>query len=303
MDAPPLITTTPPPLPPAPPPFPQPPELPSTPSGPAPVAAWRRFLMLFILLGYVGGIGIAAFIQHRTQGPQSEAALPSTTGMLFVVLGSELGMFAVIFALALLLGRPGREELFLKRWNGFATLGWSVVWSVAVRALALPAVGLYGASLYLWRRLVDGAAVTASELRPQVEQLLPPEALADPWYVLVAATLLSFGLGGIREELWRAGVLASFNSLLPATWKNTRRGWTAGILLASVIFGAAHITQGIVGVVLTGMVGLGLGVIMVWRRSYWEAALAHGIFNASSILALWAVQRFFPDQLKEALTR
>lgn len=301
MDAPPILASEPPPLPPAQAPNSQPPPVP--PSEPAQVASWRRLLMLLILLGYVGGIGIAAFIQHRAQGPHSEAALPSTTGMLFVVLGSELGMFAVIFALALLLGRPKREELFLVRWNGFATLGWSVVWSVAVRALALPAVGVYGATLYLWRRLVDGAAVTASELRPQVEQLLPPEALADPWYVLVAATLLSFGLGGIREELWRAGVLASFNSLLPATWKNTRRGWAAGILLASVIFGAAHITQGVAGVVLTGMVGLGLGVIMVWRRSYWEAALAHGIFNASSILALWAVQRFFPDQLKEALTR
>jgi membrane protease YdiL (CAAX protease family) len=62
-------------------------------------------------------------------------------------------------------------------------------------------------------------------------------------------------------------------------------------------------TQGVAGVVLTGMVGLGLGIIMVWRRSYWEAALAHGIFNASSIVALWAVQRFFPEQLKQALTQ
>jgi membrane protease YdiL (CAAX protease family) len=256
--------------------------------------------MLLVLLGYVGAIGAMAY---KYRDVDSGPVLPSSTAMLLKVAGGEIGMFAVLFAVVAWLARPSFKELFMTRWDGFITLGLSVVWSVAVRILAIPAVTLYGAVLYLWRHLNHGAAVTGSELRPQFEQLLPPEALQDPWYVIVAATVLSFGLGGFREELWRAGVMACFNSVLPERWKNTRNGWAAGILLASVVFGSAHITQGLVGVVMTGMVGLGLGTIMVWRRSYWEAALAHGIFDATSIVTLWAVQRYFPEELKQMMVQ
>lgn len=267
-----------------------------TPSTERPVAAWRRWVMLLVLLGYVAAVGW----KSAEAEPSADPVLPSTTGQLLQVAGLELCLFGLLFGFVWLVGRPTRTELFLIRWDGLKTMGWSVLWSIAVRLLAMPAVSVYIGLLTVYRHYTGGDAVQLSEVRPKFEQLLPPEALSDPWYLLVAATILSFGLGGLREELWRAGVLAAFISLLPATWRN-RWGYGAGIVLASIVFGGAHITQGMAGVVMTGVVGLGLGVLMVWRRSYWEPALAHGLFDATSIVTLWAIQRFFPEALKQMM--
>ena len=56
------------------------------------------------------------------------------------------------------------------------------------------------------------------------------------------------------------------------------------IALVALIFGLAHLPQGVGGVGVTLVLGLGLGAIMLWHRSIWEAVLAHGCFDASSFV-------------------
>jgi membrane protease YdiL (CAAX protease family) len=61
---------------------------------------------------------------------------------------------------------------------------------------------------------------------------------------------------------------------------------------AAVVFGAGHLTQGFLAVGLTGLLGLGLGVIIVAHRSIWPAVLAHGFFNATSLALLpWVADK------------
>jgi membrane protease YdiL (CAAX protease family) len=289
MDAPPILPPTGPPpgVAPASEPEPVPPPLPVVP-------AWRRLVMLVLLVGYVLGIGLASSQQADSRSP----ALPtSTRAMLFLCL-VEVVTFAGVFGIAWIFGRTSAEEMFLRRWNGWKTFAWSALWSVVIRLAAIPAMLAFAGALYLWQRWQGGQPMAMDDLRPKIENLISVEALNDPFYLVIALTLLSFVVGGMREELWRAGVLASFRSLLPGRWRG-RRGAAAGVILAGAVFGAAHITQEKAGVVVTAAVGLVLGTVMVWRKSYWESALAHGLFDATSIGLLWGLLKFFPDELKQ----
>ena len=126
--------------------------------------------------------------------------------------------------------------------------------------------------------------------RPKIENLLDLGALRDPVYLLLTLTLVSFVVAGLREELWRAGMMTAFTALLPARWRN-RWGQAAAITFAAVIFGLGHLPQGAAGVVLTGVLGLGLGWIMTFHRSLWVAVLAHGFFDATSFIGIWALER------------
>jgi membrane protease YdiL (CAAX protease family) len=160
------------------------------------------------------------------------------------------------------------------------------------------------------------------QFRPKLEALLEFDALADPIYVLLAITLLSFVTAGLREELWRAGFMAAVRDLLPRSWwiprprkpsepwlrwQLRRRGPTLLVAgLAAVVFGLGHLPQGIGGVVLTGVVGFILALVMIGHRSLWAAVIAHGFFDASTFVLLavivwnkeW-IQRMAPDVLKQ----
>ncbi|HTH46562.1 MAG TPA: CPBP family intramembrane glutamic endopeptidase, partial [Candidatus Limnocylindria bacterium] len=78
-----------------------------------------------------------------------------------------------------------------------------------------------------------------------------------------------------------------------------RWGQAAGITLAAIIFGLGHVPQGPAGVLLTGLLGIGLGWAMTLHRSLWVAVLAHGFFDAASFLGLWALE--YTGKLKEII--
>jgi membrane protease YdiL (CAAX protease family) len=59
-----------------------------------------------------------------------------------------------------------------------------------------------------------------------------------------------------------------------------------------LLFGSGHTVQGALGVCATTLLGLGLGGIMLWRRSIWEAVIAHGFFDASTFLALYFLTKY-----------
>jgi uncharacterized protein len=110
-------------------------------------------------------------------------------------------------------------------------------------------------------------------------------------------TLVSFVLAGFREELWRAAMLAGCKALFPALYAK-RRGQVLCVIGIAIIFGIGHWSQGPGGVVLTTLLGVMLGLIMVFHRSVWEATLAHGFFNASSFVLMHLLFKY-EDQFEQ----
>lgn len=177
---------------------------------------------------------------------------------------------------------------------------WGLAYSIALRMLIM--VGAVTAVIcwMLVRLALNQGQPTDLDhnaLRPHIEHLINVHALTDnPVYFVLMVTVISFVLGGLREELWRAGMFAGIEALFPRTM-GKRWGQAAAILIVATLFGLAHTPQGWAGVVVTALLGVGLGAIMLWHRSLWEAALAHGFFDASTFVFIYVTEKFFPHQL------
>jgi membrane protease YdiL (CAAX protease family) len=218
------------------------------------------------------------------------AILPAEWRPLLGALGVELALFTTLFVAAVAVARPTRDDLRL-RWRGtWQPLVFGLGWSVALRVF----VGL---------ALVSGLAVAAVaqgwsaremlEVRPKLENVVDIAALGrDPLYLLFMATVVSFVVAGLREELWRALMLAGLERLAPGRFGTPAGRWLAVVVIA-VAFGLAHSPQGWMGVGATFLIGVGLGGVILLHRSIWEAVLAHGFFNATSFVLLpWVAHRW-----------
>lgn len=256
-------------------------------------ASWRWVVMLVVLASYPLVLGLLAEVLARFgfRAASSDApALPTTTRGLLVVCVENVGLFVLLFAVAWCFARPSLDELWGRWHRPWLTLGLGAGYSVGLRfAVGVGGAGIF-AAFYLWQHVTGGKEIALDDFRPKIEHLISPEALHSPLYLFLTVTLVSFIVAGLREELWRAGMLVAFNALLPERWRNWR-GRTVAITFAAVIFGLGHLPQGPAGVVVTGLLGLGLGWMMTFHRSLWIAVLAHGFFDATSFVGLWALER------------
>jgi membrane protease YdiL (CAAX protease family) len=113
----------------------------------------------------------------------------------------------------------------------------------------------------------------------------------NPLYFWLSVTLVSFVVGGLREELWRASFLAGMKALFPRQF-GSLRGQIVAAFLAAIVFGLGHLLQGPIAACLAGILGFFLGVIMILHRSIWPAVIAHGMFDATSLALLpWLVEK------------
>jgi len=277
-----------------------PPVIQSVPLQPAPppVPLWRSITMLLLMAAYplvMGGIGFSAAARDA-----GDTALPSTVRGLVLVSTVNLGLFALLFVVAALAGRPAARELHALPLPGLRTwllgAGYSLALRIGLAGLALVTVMVAGAALYLKGGSLDSLAAA----RPRVEAVLDPRALRDPVYLLVSTTWVSFIVAGLREELWRAVVFAGLLRWRPH-WNDSIRGRLLIIGLAAAIFGLGHLPQGASGVVLTAALGAGLGAILLFHRSLWMAAIAHGFFDAATFVFLRLVDAY--GLLDQILTR
>lgn len=268
------------------------PQLDAATNAPTP-ARWRSLGMLLLLGSYPLLLPQIAEILEKLglRANSGGTLLPSGIGGLLMATAENLGVFAVWFGLAWLLGRPTAAQLHLRPVPlGRALLqgfGWSVAIRVAFIVLLLVAVLI----IYIFFGLKGLDSGKFQDLRPKVENLVSFQSLRNPVYLVLQLTLVSFGLAGLREELWRTGVLTSLQATLPASWQN-RWGRVIGVVSSSVVFGLAHLPQGWGGVVVTGLIGLGLGTILLIHRSVWVAVLAHGFFDATTFVFLWLLDHF-----------
>jgi membrane protease YdiL (CAAX protease family) len=248
---------------------------------------------LALLTAYPIILGAIGFLAGRT----GQSLIPTDPLLLLWAMGGELFTFAIVFGLAWLASRASVDQLLLFWRNGLQPVWRGLLYSVGLRLLVAVVVFLFAVAAAAFAGTNEELLKT---LRPETEELVSAKALVEnPLYLLLNLTFVSFVVAGLREELWRAGMLAGLLALFPRQF-DSRIGRLAAVGVAAVVFGLGHLPQGWGGVMMTSVLGVGLGMIMVYHRSIWEAVLAHGFFDATTFLMLYLVARFRPELLAGA---
>ncbi len=253
------------------------------------VPSWRQLAALLLLTAYVAVPAVTGALRSEQDG----VMLPSTVRGVLLACGMELGLFCGVFVLVAWLSRLRGAELWLRR-PGWWVLPRAAAWSVGLRISVGVVLGL---ALGAWQALTQSPIESLEGLRPKVEAMVDVAALEDPVYFALMLTLVSFVLAGLREELWRAGMVALLGRVMPC-WFGGRRGAWLALIPVAVLFGLAHAPQGPFGMAATTVLGLGLGAVLLFHRSLWDAVLAHGFFNATTFVMLPWLARQMPDLLK-----
>lgn len=272
---------------------PMPPPLPVG-SGKNPIAKWRWMLAFFILGGYPMWLGLLSL---AVVGDGSESpALGSRWGDVLIRGSEGLITFGLFYWVAWLLVRfswgdiggkwathtQNRVRLFLLSIP--RGLGYSLLLRIG---LGMMMMGIFFI-LYLLRVVKEE---DVAGMVPEVDKLVDLQSLAnDPVYLVLNLTFVSFIVAGFREELWRALSFHLLQRLCPG-WIHSKSGRVGMVLFVAIIFGIGHLPQGATGVLLTTILGIGLGLIQLYHRSFWEAVMAHGFFDATSFALIAA----FPD--------
>ena len=99
--------------------------------------------------------------------------------------------------------------------------------------------------------------------------------------MVVVWTTAAFG-----EEMLFRGLL--MNWLQRLLGPDNRATWTVALVSTSLLFGAAHAYQGAAGVILTGLVGFGVGALyLATNRNLWAAILTHGIYDTIGFVLVY----------------
>ena len=99
------------------------------------------------------------------------------------------------------------------------------------------------------------------------------------WFVLVCIT------AGVCEEVLYRGFLIAYL----AVWPLKASGLTA-ILFSSLMFGTAHLYQGVKGIVVTGIVGLVMAILFLWTGNLILPMVFHTLID----LRAWFILRLRP---------
>ncbi len=254
-----------------------------------PVKRWRWWIHFLVIGAYPVVMASLAWTRQTERGP----ALSSNARGLLIVCGVELLLFSVVFALGWLASRASREQL-LWRWRpGYWVVPLGIFYSVAIRFAVGIVVAVVSAVLVI-SQMVTAESVRdfMTTHRPDVESLVDVSAMrSNPLYFWLTITLVSFVVAGLREEVWRSGFLAALRALWPRTF-GSRRGEILAVGVISVVFGLAHIGLGALGAAMAGMLGFLLGLIMVFHQSIWPAVIAHGLFDATTMVLLpWVMEK------------
>jgi len=251
---------------------------------------WRWWIHL-ILIGIYPALGLLVGLGkgHLARGPALSGDVPG----LLSFSGLELLIFAVFFATAWLMSRASREQLMLVWRPGWWVAPLGLVYSIALR------VAIIMATVFVIALLTATRTVTLQKVqeyvianRPDVEVIVSVSAMKDnPIYFWLTITLVSFVVGGLREEMWRGGILAAMRVLWPRAF-GSRWGEFLAIAVIAVAFGLMHIRMGVLAAAGAGILGVLLGAIIVLHRSIWPAVVAHGLFDATSMAILpWWIEK------------
>ena len=100
-------------------------------------------------------------------------------------------------------------------------------------------------------------------------------------YLVAAWTTIGFG----EEMLFRGFLLNS----LAGFFRHTTARWALALIGSSLIFGLAHLSWGIAGVVETTIMGLVLGFIYLRTgHNLWVTIIAHGLMNTVGFVLVYS---------------
>lgn len=213
-----------------------------------------------------GGRILDSYLQLLAQAGTTGESGTLASDPLLVYAGATVGG---IIATALVLYVVHARKQSLSR---VGLHGISITYNFAAAVPAL--IGIYAVqillTLILWAIAPD-LVNRASQERMQLTTIFQP---VHPWFLLRVCIWIGF----YEELVFRGFLLPRIRRLVG--------NWPLAILLASVLFGAAHPYQGVLGMVQIAIVAAVLSTIFVWRASLWPVVIAHTIMNFVSLLLL-----------------
>jgi membrane protease YdiL (CAAX protease family) len=243
------------------------------------VSRFRYWIHLILIASFFPILGIVGLRRKRLHTP----ALTHTASGLLVACAVELLVFGIVFGLACYASRITRDDLML-HWRGklkpaLLGVGYSLALRIAIALLVLMvAIALVVTRITTLRSLQHFFATHHSNLGTLVDV----SAMSNnPVYFWLVVIFTSFVVAGLREELWRSAFLAGMKALWPQRF-GSRAGQVGAVFIIAIFFGLGHLPLGVLASCIAGLLGVGLGLIMVFHRSIWPAVIAHGLFDATS---------------------
>jgi len=200
------------------------------------------------------------------------AKLPQTGFDLAKFALNESLMWGLAFAAAFRISRITITQLCLRAPSVWRVIIYGIGWFILVRIAVFILLALQVHFFY------SESGWSSSET--VFSMMDPRDIVLHPAFSLAVFGVVSL-TAGLTEELWRVGMLRGLQTLFPSL-QGTHRGNVLCIGVVSLIFGIAHLYLGWLGVENAVLLGLCFGWIVIYRKSYWEAVIAHTLFDAFS---------------------
>jgi membrane protease YdiL (CAAX protease family) len=237
------------------------------------IASWEGWFLTFLLV-----VGLPAFGYYVFRRLAAfPAPGPPPRVKLAVYAATISTQWCLAAGMLLLVMRHGLLPSELGQTTGRPGLTWGLALGLGALALAVSAL-----NLRLIRRAGPGELESAAG---RLRGILPATRAEIVVFVLMAVT------AGICEELLYRGWLVNFlGVLLGSIW--------IGVVAAALVFGIGHAYQGRRGMVMTGVFGIGFGVLYVLVGSLIPGQVVHAVVDVTGgVVGMKALARL------RALTR
>jgi uncharacterized protein len=232
---------------------------------------WHTALVLALVLGISWAEVLTRHLTGNT-APHGDMAHPSHILGYLITLAWEWILLAFVWWGLRMRGTPLRQIFGLRR------TGASELWmDVAI------ALGFWFASLIvlsLAASLLRFAHLHPENVRGIVSKLAPASAAE-----LALWTALSISAGICEELIFRGYLQQQFTALT--------RCAVLGIAIAAILFGSAHLYEGVSGALLIMLYGALFGILAHLRRSLRTGIFAHAWHDALSGFVLYLGAHFF----------
>ncbi len=102
---------------------------------------------------------------------------------------------------------------------------------------------------------------------------------------LIRYLTIAWTTAGIGEEIiWRGFLMGQISQL----FEDKKKGMIVGLIVSNILFGLAHLYQGVAGVILQGTAGLIFGIIYIKsNKNLWLTIVIHGFCNTFIFLLIF----------------
>lgn len=222
-------------------------------------------------------------VNDPVPSPEESESPPVTGGLILA-----LGIVAAILAntLDMIVPPAGIPAALFVTWITMRLTGggWRTLGMGRPRSWALTlAIGLgFGIVWQLSFLFIIGPLLESLDSGPDLSRF---EAIKGNIQMLATYLGVSWITAGFGEEIvWRGLILGGLARLLGGG----RAAWAVSLGAMATLFGALHFYQGAMGIVLTGVTGLALGILyLATRRNLWVTIIAHGTMNTVAFVLLF----------------